>query len=116
MSDQTQSEAYIDSNTNYDASDPKKVNEARKKAGRQKKQRLDMIAGIMELKVGRAWLQERLSVDCHIYAPSHVIGDPYQTAFRDGERHIGLKLLEDIMTAAPERFMLMCKEAKQNEE
>lgn len=104
-------EAEMNVSRPYDASDPEQVNAARKKAGRQKKTRLEVIQALMSLPAGRQWVYEKLT-DCHVYGPTFVAGDPYLSAFREGERHVGLGLLQDVMASAPERFLPMCKEAQ----
>lgn len=95
----------------YDASNPQQVNEARKKAGRKKKARLEMIAGIMELKAGRLWMYDLLA-SCHVGGTPFVQGDPYATHLKIGELNVGNRLLADIGESAPDKYMLMLKEGK----
>jgi hypothetical protein len=38
--------------------------------------------------------------------------DPYNTAFREGERSIGLMLLGEVMEASPEGYAKMTKEVR----
>lgn len=95
----------------FDASDPKQVNEARKKSGRKKRKRLDMIAGLMDIPEGREWVYEKLA-ECHVYATTFVPGDTYMSAYQEGRRSVGLELLADVMSAAEDQFIIMCKEAK----
>lgn len=96
----------------FDASDPKQVNESRTKAGRRRKIRLDLISALMDVPEGRAWIYEKL-VECHIYAPTFVPTDPHFTAFKEGERHVGLGILADVMAAAEDKFIVMCREARE---
>lgn len=98
----------------FDASDPKQVNEARIRAGRAKTKRLRALEAIMELKETRRWMNDIL-VACHIFEPSFREGSSDGTAFREGERNIGNRLLSDIMEACPEQYLVMLKEAKENE-
>jgi hypothetical protein len=58
---------------------------------------------------GRAWARELLE-RCHIFQPSYT-GEAFSTAFKEGERNIGLYLLQAIMHAAPEAYIQMMKEA-----
>lgn len=95
----------------YDASDPKQVNEQRKRAGRKRKRQLELIAALMDIAEGREWVYEKL-VECHVYAPTFTPGDPHQTSFFEGERRVGLGILADVMAAAEDKFLLMCREAK----
>lgn len=106
-------EAEINSQKTYDASDPVQVNEARKKSGRRKKSRLEVIQALMSIPAGRQWIYEKLS-ECHVYSPTFVVGDPYLSSFKEGERHVGLGILQDVMLASPEQFMKMCNEAKED--
>lgn len=103
--------AEEDLQQSFDASDPKQVNERRKKEGRKRKKRLDLIAGLMAIAEGREWIYEKL-VECKVYAPTFVPNDPQATAFQEGRRSVGLELLADVMDAAEDSFILMCKEAK----
>ena len=98
----------------FDASDPKQVNEARIKAGRAKTKRLRALEAIMELKETRRWMNDIL-VACHIFEPSFREGSSDGTAFREGERNVGNRLLADIMEACPDKYLVMLKEAKDDE-
>lgn len=46
---------------------------------------------------GQEVLQDILS-HCHFYQPSHTPGDPYETAFREGERNVALKIVKALNT------------------
>lgn len=96
--------------TPYDTADPAQVNAARKKDARHRRSRLDVVAGLMDLKEGRAWAHGFLD-SAHIWTPSFVQGDPYATAFKEGERNMGLRFLADIMASAPARYVAMIEEA-----
>ena len=95
----------------FDASDPEQVNTARKSAGRRKKSSLEAVKAIMSLPQCREWMY-RLLEDCHIYHPSFTQGDPYSTAFREGERNVGLRVTAEIMAAAPKEYLVMLQESK----
>ncbi len=94
-----------------DTSDPKAVNRARKKAAREHRERLSVVGAVMEQGPGRLWLYELLAW-CHIWQPSYVVGDSHATAFSEGQRNVGLRLLGDIMAAAPDLYVTMCKDGK----
>lgn len=96
----------------YDTSDPKQVNTARKKAARVRREQREVVRELMSTTQGRAWLYQKLE-ECHIWTPSFVPADPYSTAFKEGERNIGARLLADIMDAAPDQYVAMVKEAKE---
>lgn len=95
----------------YDTSDPVAVNTARKRAARADRERHDVVASLMEIKEGRAWMHGMLDV-CHCFATSFVQGDALSSAFKEGERNIGLRLLADVMKSAPDQYVTMIKEAK----
>lgn len=94
----------------YDTADPAQVNAARKKDARLRRSRLDVVAGLMDLKEGRAWMYGTLEF-CHLFQSSFVQGDPHSTSFKCGEHNVGLKLLADVMAAAPKQYVTMCEEA-----
>lgn len=94
----------------YDTSDREAVNTARKKDARWRRERLEVVAGLMDLKQGRAWMYALLDV-CHIYQSPFYQGDPHNTSFRCGEHNIGLRLLADVQAAAPKQYIQMIEEA-----
>lgn len=96
----------------YDASDPQRVNSARKKAAREHREQLEVVGGLMDLKQGRAWLFG-LMTRCHIFENCFRPGEADQTAFLLGERNVGLSVLAEIQEAAPDKYILMCEEAKE---
>ena len=95
----------------YDAGDPDAVNTARKKSGRRRAERLRVVEAIRKLPDGRSWMYGLLE-RCHIYHTSFVQGDAHATSFKEGERNVGLMLVADIMSACPEQYPVMCREAK----
>ena len=97
----------------YDTADPAAVNAARKKDARKRRERLDVVAGLMDLKQGRAWMYGWMEA-CHIFQTSFLAGQPDATAFKEGERNIGLRILADVMAAAPEKYIVMMDEARAN--
>jgi hypothetical protein len=58
---------------------------------------------------GRAWLHSLLEA-CHVFATSHT-ANALNTAFAEGERNIGLLILNDVMAACPDQYVVMMKEA-----
>lgn len=50
-----------------------------------------------------------------VYQLSYVQGDPAHTAFHEGRRNEGLKLMSQIMQHCPGRFTEMQKEASKHE-
>lgn len=95
----------------FDAADPKVVNDARKRGARLRKKRIDFVKAMMGTHEGRMWTYDMLTMG-HIAEPTHTPGDPYATAFKEGERNFANKILCDISEAAPEKYMLMMAEGR----
>ncbi len=93
----------------YNAGDERQVNLRRRQAGRKEKQKGDFLARVLSEKEGRAWLWSLLEFTGPMR--SSFAGDPYQTAFNEGQRNVGLKIMSDIMKAAPEQYAVMAEEA-----
>lgn len=93
----------------FDASDEAQVNQRKRDAGRRKKEGRDVLVNLLSKPAGRAWVWELLSAT-HMFEPSFVQNDPTGTAFREGERNVGLRILADLMRVAPDSFVLMMKE------
>lgn len=96
----------------YDASDPKQVNNARKKAARAALERKEVVQAIMGQKQGRAFLYDYLT-KCNTFS-SPFTGIREQTDFNCGKQHIGHLIQEDIMLASPENYWKMITEAERN--
>lgn len=89
--------------------DETKVKGRNKRLKAKEELKLRLISNFLSSKDAREWMYDLLS-DCHLYAPSHVPGDSHSTAFREGERNIGLRVLSDIPTEA---YALMLSEARE---
>lgn len=96
----------------YDTSDPKSVNKARKKSARTRADRLRFIEAAMGTAEGRAWYYDILLFCKCFQGPFDT--DPYKTAFNCGQQNIGLRILDDLQTAAPKNYDLMIVEQKTN--
>lgn len=94
----------------YDTADPETVNKARKKAARTRADRLQFVEAAMSHEQGRAWFYDLL-VFCKVFR-TPFDEDPYATAFKCGEQTIGLRVLDDIQTAAPDKYITMISENK----
>lgn len=97
----------------YDASNRRHVRLATKEAKREEAERKEIIRGLMSLAAGRAWMLARLE-SCHVFASSYS-SNPYDTAFAEGERNVGLQLLNDIMSACPDRYTEMMNERNERD-
>ena len=91
----------------YDASDPVQVQRAKTKAGREARQKRDVVEAIMSTPSGRLWMHGLL-VECHAFATSFS-RDALQMAFNEGERNIGIFLLTQI-GRYPDLYMAMMRE------
>lgn len=98
----------------YDANDPKIVNAANKKAKRERAEELKVIAAIMTHAGGRKWYYGILE-RCSCFTQSYVMNSFDATAFQEGRRSIGNKLLADAMEANEEGYLLMVRESKKRE-
>lgn len=93
-----------------DTSDPIEVNKARKKESRTRADRLHFVQAAMTTEQGRAWFYDLLLFTKVIKTPFDE--DPYRTAFNCGQQNIGLRVLSDIQTAAPDEYLVMISENK----
>lgn len=87
------------------------------KAERQEREARDAIDELLWLMSdprGRRFMWRQLS-DLGVYRLSYVQGDFATTAFNEGQRNVGLKLLSQVMQHCPARFTEMQKEAKSYE-
>jgi hypothetical protein len=94
----------------YDASNPEAISEAKKRAKRKKHDRLAIVREMMNVPEGRAWLFELLDGKCHVFTAN--VSEGEHMARFEGERSVGLFILEDIMQAAEDKFPIMCKEGR----
>lgn len=97
--------------TPYDASDPKQVNNARKKSSKKLADRLRVVEALMQHPEGRRWIYEMLQW-CHIYGNPVVSNDTHGTYFNLGQENVGKRLLADVVTAAPDNYLKMIEENK----
>jgi len=97
----------------YDASDRRDVKRLEKAARLAERQRHEVIQGIMSIAPGREWMLERLE-SCHVFASSYS-GNALSMAFSEGERNVGLQLLNDIMSACPGRYVEMMQERNERD-
>ena len=93
----------------YNASDTKQIRKARAQAKIAETERQGVIFNLMSSPAGRNYVHDTLT-RCHIFASSF---NPSQLgmAFNEGERNIGLQLLNDVMAFAPDQYVQMMREA-----
>lgn len=95
----------------YDTSEPEQVNKARKREARTRADRLKFVAAAMQHPEGRAWFYD-IIVRCHVFQNPYYRDSDSVTAFKCGELNIGLQILDDIQTAAPNKYVTMIEENK----
>lgn len=94
----------------YDTSDKEAVNKQRKKSARTRAQRLEFIEAAMTTEQGRAWFYDLL-VFCKIFSTAYIEGSD-RTIYNLGAQNVGLRVLDDIQTAAPDKYITMITENK----
>lgn len=63
----------------------------------------------------RAFMWELLT-RCHLFEISADLTSPHNTYFREGERNVGLRYLNDIVRLCPDQYRVMSEEATKREE
>ena len=102
--------AYDEQQVVFDANDPEVIEAAEKNNTRIKAKKLRVVKAIMSDEDGRAWMFDLLGTNCHVFADNPMRDTPERNGRYEGERAVGLRLLDEIMMAAPEQFWLMRKE------
>lgn len=97
----------------FDASDRKAIRKAEKESAIADRSRAEIIFALMSSTPGRTYLWSELAAT-HVFHTSFAL-DPLQTAFSEGERNVGLRLLDSIMSHAGEEFLLMWRENRDRE-
>ena len=99
----------------FDANDPDFIEKKEKNAARIKEKKLRVVEAIMSSEDGRAWMFDVLGDNCHVFSDNPMRDTPERNGRFEGERAVGLRLLDEIMTAAPELFWVMRNEAVDRE-
>ncbi len=89
--------------------DRKSIRAAEKASKVADRERGEVIIGIASTTSGRRYLWEKLEA-CHIFATSYH-DSAQRMAFLEGERSVGLQLLNDITRWCPDEFILAMREA-----
>ncbi len=92
----------------YDASDPKQVNEARKKEGRLKRTERELTQAMMSHVNGRFFLYNL--VKCVVEGDPLSIGDPHATYYNLGQERKARELFKEMIKIDPEGFTEMLQE------
>lgn len=91
-----------------DLSDARQVKERNRELKRAEQDRMRTIRWLMSTKDGRKWvwdLLEKAHVNSSSFATNALI-----TAHNEGERNIGLWVMADVTTFAPDHYVLMLSE------
>ena len=91
------------------ASERKDIRRYEKAAKLRETNRINFIVAAMSTPAGRVWFHDFLST-CHIFADPFT-GDALVEAYSKGERNVGLKVYNDIVSNCPNYFIEMMKEA-----
>jgi len=91
------------------ASERKDIRRYEKQAKLRETNRINFIVAAMSTPAGRVWFHDFLSA-CHIFADPFT-GDALVEAYSKGERNVGLKVYNDIVSNCPNYFIDMMKEA-----
>lgn len=102
------------SNHKYDASNPASVEQQSKKIARFQAELGQVLTNIMSSVPGRAWVYDLLAF-CNAFGNPIIPGDTHLTYTNLGMQNVGKMLLDQINTAAPDRYLPMLREARQRE-
>lgn len=91
------------------ASERKDIRRYEKAAKLRETNRINFIVAAMSTPAGRIWFHDFLA-SCHIFADPFT-GDALVEAYSKGERNVGLKVYNDIVSNCPNYFIDMMKEA-----
>lgn len=92
----------------YDANDPVQVERAEEEGRTTRARLLDDVSRVVDSDAGRRFVW-RLLEAAHCFHISFS-ADPCLTAFREGERNLGLMILTDLIEACPDRLADMARE------
>lgn len=76
---------------------------------------LEDLKSLLKSETGRRFCW-KIMEQAHVFSSSFDRDNQHATAFREGERNMGLMLLADIMEACPDRYLQMQREAKIRQE
>lgn len=96
----------------FDAGEPRHVKKRKRRSVVREDERLAFVAAAMGTPQGRAYFWHLLGT-CHVFATSWS-PDASTTAFKEGERNIGLAVLASIQAVASGQYLTMVKEAKED--
>lgn len=116
MADPIDEQLAADEEANpFDACDPAAIEAEEKKAARIKEKKLRVVEAVMNNEDGRAWMYDFLGVNCHVFMENTMRDTSERNGRFEGERAVGLRVLGEVMIAAPEKFWQMRMEALERE-
>ncbi len=92
----------------YDASDETETKKRELEAKRRDRDTRDVLTALLTERKGRDWMWSLLSA-AHMYE-ANPPSDPLQMAYREGERNIGLMLMQQLLRHAPNAIIQMMQE------
>ena len=95
------------------AADSAQVKKASQKEKDRIRQEREDVASILGTQAGRRFFFRYLII-CGVFKTSFTGNS--ETFFKEGQRNVGLMLLEDINSVAPESYAVMMKESREKEE
>jgi hypothetical protein len=95
------------------ASDRKEIRKAEKASKQTELIEIEFLKAAMSTRQGRLWFWNLLG-NCHCRQTSFT-GEALTSAFREGERNIGLRIEAAIMVNCPDLYVLMAQEANERE-
>jgi len=97
----------------YDAGNRKDVRALEKESKFENQQRMEVIKGIMSVPPGRKWMYDLL-FRCHVFSTSYSdLG--LRMSFMEGQREVAIWVLTDIMSACPDSYVEMMREANERQ-
>ncbi len=98
----------------YDAGEPSKVQKGKQKARNRRDVEVDGLRQILATRHGREFIWD-IIVEAGVYDASFCGEETHRTAFFEGKRDIGLRLIKKVFTADKNVYTLMQHEAEQRE-
>ena len=93
----------------YNAASRKDVRRREKQARQHERSRQETLKTLMSTTQGREWVHDLLA-ECHVFVKSFD-PNPYDAAFNEGARSIGLGVIGDVTAYCLDEYVLMMREA-----
>ena len=93
------------------AADRKSIRRKEKAAKLAEANRQAVVVSLMSTAFGREWVWDTLA-QCHCFSTTFS-GDALSSAFAEGERNVGLRLLSDILQACPDQYIQAQRESNE---